>query len=54
MFFRVHRLQNLGTKIIHSLNNNQMILAKKTFDEFREQFKESAPEFYAETANINF
>ncbi len=48
------RLQNLGAKTIKAINNNQIPIAKKLFDEFREQVKDISPEFYNETADINF
>lgn len=48
------RLQNIGQKTINAMNNNQVVLAKKYFNEFREEIKDTAPDFYNETSDIDF
>lgn len=47
------RLQNLSTKTIQAINNNKIPAAQKFFNEFREGMKETSPEFYNDTADID-
>jgi len=47
------RYQSLGVKTVHALNNNNIILAQKSFQELREALKEEAPDFYKETKDFD-
>ena len=40
------RLQNLTTKAVRAIHNNQYALAQKAFDMFRDEVKDISPEFY--------
>lgn len=47
------RYQSLGVKTVNALNNNNIVLAQKSFQELREALKEEAPDFYKETENFD-
>jgi predicted nucleic acid-binding OB-fold protein len=47
------RMQNLGAKTVRALNNNQLPIANKLFEEFKELSRDESPELYDEIKDLN-